>query len=413
VYLKVNQEFSALAGWPVSMIVGRTAVDLGLWCSALDRKQFQSDLQSHGAGTSHLHRRDGTVRLTRWAAQPVAVDGTQALFVVAFDITDAQQTDDPDLTATPHVADLLSSPRWRLTPREVDVAVLVYGGYSSAQIADRLGITTHAVTYHRYNTRRKLGLNDRRTNLMLHLRHLAAEARGDELDKPGAVGTSRSETSSAALTHLAHEINNLLMSIVASTELLRLELERGVSPLRWIDEIDRTAARLTTLAAQRLGHSPRHRDASASPQPKTAQPTSCEDLTGATILVVDDDPAVRSTFVGLLGHIGCSVIAADGGKAAVHAIRDNSAIDCVLLDYAMPDMDGEATLERIRIHRPDLPVAIVSGLPPESIRRKITSGEVQHVLAKPVRLSQLQSTLQGLLGKPDTPTDPVSSQLES
>ncbi len=394
-YLMVNARFSELCGWSAELLAGRTAVDLGLWCSSMDRRRFLSDLTARGAGVARLHRKDETVLLTRWSSQALTVDGTEVLMVVALDITDCEQTGSTGPSTSPHLGDLLSSPTWKLTPREVEVAMLVSGGHTSSEIARRLGITNHAVTYHRYNIRRKLGLSDRRISLTLHLRHLAAEAVAARAD----TSTSGSRDTTTApdgeqLAQLAHDINNLLMSITASAELIRVELQRGVSPHRWIDEIERTAQRLAAVANHRL----RTGNADDSSQP-AAWPVHTErtSLNEATVLVVDDDPAVRTSFVSLLERLGCTVIAADGGHSAIAAVRDHAGIDCILLDYAMPDMDGVTTLARIREHRPEVPVAIVSGHPPELIRRRLGAAEIPHVLSKPLRLYQLQTALTSLL----------------
>ena len=398
-YIALNQQFSELSGWPVESVIGRTSVDLGLWCSPLDRRRYLRDRHRDGSGYNRMHRRDGEVRSVCWSSRLVQVDGEDAILVVAQDTTDRLPGGDGKPAATPHIADLLSSPKWKLTPREAEVAQLVHGGHQSAEIAELLGISTHAVTYHRYNIRQKLGLNNRGINLMLHLRHLTTEAEGsigNEDESPNAAaGTDTERANTGALLH---RINNLLMAIIASTELIRVEFERGTTPNRWIEEIETAANRLGAIAAQALEPDCDETSDDLETQPSTSSRASA--ITGATVLVADDEPLVRTTLVSLLEQLGCTVIVADGGRSATTAVRDQTAIDCVLLDYDMPDMDGLAAMEKIATVRPDLPVAIISGCSSAEIRSQLGDGHSvlpRQILPKPIRLQQLKSALRELL----------------
>src|SRR5215469_15989882 len=67
----------------------------------------------------------------------------------------------------------------------------------------------------------------------------------------------------------------------------------------------------------------------------------------ATILVVDDNEANRSLARHTLEDEGYRVILATGGVEGIAQFEKN-AIDCVLLDVRMPDLDGFAVCERIR-----------------------------------------------------------------
>lgn len=95
------------------------------------------------------------------------------------------------------------------------------------------------------------------------------------------------------------------------------------------------------------------------------RPASDNELTGegalpVTVLVVDDEEAIRKTLDGILQDEGYSCVTAKHGKEALEIIRANKP-DLVLLDIWMPEMDGIETLEAIRLEYIDLPVVMISG----------------------------------------------------
>jgi signal transduction histidine kinase len=120
-------------------------------------------------------------------------------------------------------------------------------------------------------------------------------------------------------------------------------------------------------------------EAAADPPPEAAT------AVGARVLVVDDNPEIRSTvqlFLQLEGH---EVATADCGQAALDQIRQ-IAPDVVLLDIALPDFDGYAVAERVRAahaeRRPRL-IAMTGNAGPGDRERALRAGFDAHV-AKPV-----------------------------
>jgi CheY-like chemotaxis protein len=85
-------------------------------------------------------------------------------------------------------------------------------------------------------------------------------------------------------------------------------------------------------------------------------------LKDLALLLVDDDPAVRTVVAGMLHDLGCRVIEASGGEEAITALRcapDPAA--AALIDFAMPGLNGGETAAALRVLRPDLPVGLMSG----------------------------------------------------
>ena len=87
-----------------------------------------------------------------------------------------------------------------------------------------------------------------------------------------------------------------------------------------------------------------------------------------TILVVDDDPLVRSFEVQLLSSQGYNVLEAESGAEALR-LADVATIHLLLTDFSMPDIDGLELTQNFRIVHPETPVLMVSGsLPPTDNR---------------------------------------------
>jgi CheY-like chemotaxis protein len=82
----------------------------------------------------------------------------------------------------------------------------------------------------------------------------------------------------------------------------------------------------------------------------------------ATVLVVEDDRAVRLLFTRVLQGAGYDVIACENGTTGLEAARSQiDKIDAVVTDARMPGMQGPRLIARIRAMRPEIPAILVSG----------------------------------------------------
>jgi two-component system cell cycle sensor histidine kinase/response regulator CckA len=80
----------------------------------------------------------------------------------------------------------------------------------------------------------------------------------------------------------------------------------------------------------------------------------------STVLVIDDDSAVRGFLRQILAGAGYVVVEAGDGKSGMSKIGPQ-AVDLVITDLVMPEQEGLETLQRLRIERPNLPVIAISG----------------------------------------------------
>lgn len=84
-------------------------------------------------------------------------------------------------------------------------------------------------------------------------------------------------------------------------------------------------------------------------------------LKGLRVLLVDDDPDVRTVSGQILEDLGCEVEAADSGEAALDLARGGVVFQAALIDFAMPGLNGGETARRLRTLSPGLPVVLMSG----------------------------------------------------
>jgi DNA-binding NtrC family response regulator len=78
------------------------------------------------------------------------------------------------------------------------------------------------------------------------------------------------------------------------------------------------------------------------------------------ILVVDDDPEIRSTLKKLLERSGHDVVIAADGRGAETALS-KSSFDLMVTDIVMPDQDGLEVIRITRVAHPELPIIAISG----------------------------------------------------
>jgi CheY-like chemotaxis protein len=80
-----------------------------------------------------------------------------------------------------------------------------------------------------------------------------------------------------------------------------------------------------------------------------------------TVLVVDDEPAVRGLLRFGLARHGLRVLTAEDGPTAVQMYREDARVDVVLSDVRMPGMDGPQTVDALRAMDPHVRAVFMSG----------------------------------------------------
>jgi signal transduction histidine kinase/CheY-like chemotaxis protein len=117
----------------------------------------------------------------------------------------------------------------------------------------------------------------------------------------------------------------------------------------------------------------------------------------STVLLVDDDEAVRSTTGMILETMGYGVVEAKSGCEALERLTGDDAIDLLLTDVAMPGMNGPELARQVRVLRPVMPIVFFSGYAdPDSV-----AGDAirQRMVRKPFRAAELAAQIEAALAE--------------
>jgi CheY-like chemotaxis protein len=120
----------------------------------------------------------------------------------------------------------------------------------------------------------------------------------------------------------------------------------------------------------------------------------CRGLDTMRILVVEDEDLVRSLLRIALEGIGYGVVEARHGLEGLAAYR-RTAVDLVITDVDMPEMDGATMIKTLRGEQAHVPVIAISGVPEKF--SGIQELGVQYTFKKPFDLQELLNTVQTLL----------------
>ncbi|MBW4091990.1 MAG: response regulator [Proteobacteria bacterium] len=131
---------------------------------------------------------------------------------------------------------------------------------------------------------------------------------------------------------------------------------------------------------------------------------------GAAILVVDDDPDVRTLVAAELESLGYVVTAADSGRQALDILADGAYPDLLLVDYAMPELTGIEVTRRVRMARPGQRALFMTGFAKADELER--SADLSRILRKPFTRFALEAAVEAALGAdmPSTPTSPAAAK---
>lgn len=132
-----------------------------------------------------------------------------------------------------------------------------------------------------------------------------------------------------------------------------------------------------------------------------AAPAETADLTGkGTILLVEDEDAVRTFAARALGTRGYEVLQAESGEVALDVVREHEGrIDLVVSDVVMPNMDGPTMAKELKTLLPGTPIIFVSGYAEDAFAKNLDPDQEFHFLPKPFSLKQLAAAVKDVMGK--------------
>jgi two-component system cell cycle sensor histidine kinase/response regulator CckA len=142
----------------------------------------------------------------------------------------------------------------------------------------------------------------------------------------------------------------------------------------------------------------------SEPEPGTVaedEPPAEPDLTGsATVLLVEDEDAVRMFAKRALQNKGYTVLEAANGEMALDVINDtDDEIDIIVSDVIMPGMDGHTLVGLVRQELPGVKVILMSGYAEDMYRDEIGRDATLHFLGKPFTLKDLAAKVKDVLAE--------------
>ncbi len=119
---------------------------------------------------------------------------------------------------------------------------------------------------------------------------------------------------------------------------------------------------------------------------------------GETVLVVDDEPAVRMLVTDVLEELGYAAIEAGDGAGGLRILQSETRVDLLISDVGLPGgMNGRQMADAARVYRPDLKVLFITGYAENAAIGNGLLAPGMHVMTKPFAMEALATRIRGLL----------------
>ncbi len=117
-----------------------------------------------------------------------------------------------------------------------------------------------------------------------------------------------------------------------------------------------------------------------------------------TVLLAEDDNAIRALIRSVLAEFGYTVIEAADGEEAVRLYREQGdRVHLLLFDVIMPKKNGRAAFEEVRETRPDIKALFISGYSADTLNREVTLEKGLHFISKPLSPTELLQKVRDVL----------------
>lgn len=120
-------------------------------------------------------------------------------------------------------------------------------------------------------------------------------------------------------------------------------------------------------------------------------------VAGESVVLVEDDPAVRLLVLNVLTELGYNSHAAEDANTALPLLESQLRIDLLVTDVGLPGMNGRQLAEIARQHRPELKVLFMTGYAQQAAERQGFLDEGMDLLAKPFTLEQLAGKIRQMI----------------
>ncbi len=112
----------------------------------------------------------------------------------------------------------------------------------------------------------------------------------------------------------------------------------------------------------------------------------------STVLVIDDEEAIRDTLADILGASGHTVVLAASGSEGLEWVG-RQPFDLICTDLGMPGMSGWQVIDAVKALRPEVPVALITGWGVQVRPEELSAHHADFLLTKPFQISEVLTTL--------------------
>jgi two-component system cell cycle sensor histidine kinase/response regulator CckA len=141
---------------------------------------------------------------------------------------------------------------------------------------------------------------------------------------------------------------------------------------------------------------PAHQVVAKTSRSRGAKPQESELWGTGTVLLVEDEPMVRTVAERALTRHGYKVLTANNGEDALEILNAGEEVNLLISDVVMPLMDGPTMVREARKDRPELPILFMSGYAEEQLRKSIDIDNVAF-LPKPFSVQELAEAVRDVL----------------
>ncbi|MGH8374344.1 MAG: ATP-binding protein, partial [Pseudomonas sp.] len=124
-------------------------------------------------------------------------------------------------------------------------------------------------------------------------------------------------------------------------------------------------------------------------------------IAGETVMLVEDDAAVRMLVLDLLKELGYRAHEAEDAKGALPVLESDLRVDLLVTDVGLPGMNGRQLAEIARQHRPELKVLFMTGYAEIAAERQGFLEEGMDMVAKPFSIDLLANKIRTMISQPD------------
>ncbi|NBF06232.1 PAS domain-containing protein [Pseudomonas sp. Fl5BN2] len=139
----------------------------------------------------------------------------------------------------------------------------------------------------------------------------------------------------------------------------------------------------------------------AAPEPPAAASANQapQAIAGETVVVVEDDPAVRMLVLNVLSELGYRAFEAEDARSALPLLESPMRVDLLVTDVGLPGMNGRQLAEIARQHRPGLKVLFMTGYAEKAAERQGFLEPGMDLMAKPFSIEDLAQKIRQMIGR--------------